>query len=190
MRSFPPFSLASKSPRRQELLKTAGFDFQVRTKEVDESFPETMPAGEVPVYLAQKKARAFALEPAEIIVTGDTVVAIGDSILNKPEDAADAKRMLRLLSGTEHQVITGVCIRNAQKEKLFSAVTQVRFKELSDAEIDFYISAYKPYDKAGAYGIQEWIGLIAVEGIEGCYNNVVGFPVSAFYREFEAFLAQ
>ncbi len=190
MRVFPPFTLASKSPRRQELLKAAGFDFQIRTKEVNEDFPDTMPAAEVPVYLAQKKAHAFELEKHEIIVTGDTVVALGNIILNKPEDEADAERMLKLLSGKEHQVITGACIRSEDKERLFSEVTAVRFKALSDEEIRYYIEQYKPYDKAGAYGIQEWIGLIAVEGIEGCYNNVVGFPVAAFYKEYRAFLAE
>lgn len=183
--ALPPFILASKSPRRKELLSSAGFQFEIRTKEVDESFPEDMPGAEVPVYLAKKKAEAFDLAQGEILVTGDTVVCKESLILNKPADAAEAKEMLETLSGSKHEVITGVCIRKDNLFHTFSEVTEVEFAELSDEIIDFYIESFKPYDKAGAYGIQEWIGLVAINGIKGCYQNVVGFPVARFFKEFQ-----
>ncbi|MFY9310875.1 MAG: Maf-like protein [Bacteroidia bacterium] len=177
--------LASKSPRRQYLLKELGLNFEVHTKDVDESFPETLKAQEIPLYLCKKKADAFEEDLADdtIVITADTVVWIEDQVLNKPENYEDAVRMLKLLSGKKHQVYTGVCLKSKHKEKSFYAQTDVYFKVLSQEEIDYYITNYNPYDKAGAYGAQEWIGYIAVEKIEGTYFNVMGLPVREVYEE-------
>ena len=177
--------LASKSPRRQFLLKELGLDFEVRTKEVDESFPETLKAQEIPLYLCQKKADAFdeELNDNTIVITADTIVWVEGQVLNKPENYEDAVRMLQLLSGKMHEVYTGVCLKSKHKTKSFYALTKVYFKELSRQEIDYYINNYHPYDKAGSYGAQEWIGYIAVEKIEGSYFNVMGLPVRELYEE-------
>lgn len=177
--------LASKSPRRQFLLKELGLDFEVRTKEVDESFPETLKAQEIPLYLCQKKADAFdeELNDNTIVITADTIVWVEGQVLNKPENYEDAVRMLQLLSGKMHEVYTGVCLKSKHKSKSFCALTKVYFKELSRQEIDYYITNYNPYDKAGSYGAQEWIGYIAVEKIEGSYFNVMGLPVRELYEE-------
>lgn len=177
--------LASKSPRRQFLLKELGLDFEVRTKEVDESFPETLKAQEIPLYLCQKKADAFdeELNDNTIVITADTIVWVEGQVLNKPENYEDAVRMLQLLSGKMHEVYTGVCLKSKHKSKSFYALTKVYFKELSRQEIDYYINNYHPYDKAGSYGAQEWIGYIAVEKIEGSYFNVMGLPVRELYEE-------
>ena len=177
--------LASKSPRRQYLLNELGLDFQVRTKEVDESFPPNLKAQDIPLYLCRKKADAFdeELNDNTIVITADTIVWIEDQVLNKPENFDDAVRMLQLLSGKMHEVYTGVCLKSKHKTKSFYALTQVYFKTLSQQEIEFYINNFNPYDKAGAYGAQEWIGYIAVEKIEGSYFNVMGLPVRELYEE-------
>ena len=177
--------LASKSPRRQYLLKELGLDFTVHTKEVDESFPENLRAKEIPLYLCKKKADAFdeELTVNTIVITADTIVWIDNQVLNKPENFDDAVRMLKLLSGKKHEVYTGVCLKSKHKTKTFYALTSVYFKELSQEEIEYYINNFNPYDKAGAYGAQEWIGYIAVEKIEGSYFNVMGLPVRELYEE-------
>lgn len=177
-----PLILASNSPRRQELLRKAGFDFEVRAKEVDESYPEETPPEDVAKYLALKKASVYDDIKDEIVITADTIVKLNDQILGKPENYEDARRMLAALSGTAHEVITGVCIKNNDKEVVLDDITRVYFKKLSDEEIDYYITNYKPYDKAGAYGIQEWIGMMGIEKIEGSYFNVVGLPVHKVYE--------
>jgi septum formation protein len=183
------FILASKSPRRQFLLKDLGLDFEAHTKEVDESFPEDLKAQEIPVYLCKKKADAFdgALNENTIVITADTIVWIDGQVLNKPENFEDAVRMLKLLSGKMHEVYTGVCIKSKNKSKAFYSLTKVYFKTLSDSEIEYYINNFHPYDKAGSYGAQEWIGYIAVERIEGSYFNVMGLPLKELYEELLAF---
>lgn len=179
--------LASKSPRRQYLLKELGLDFEFRTKEVDESFPDDLKAQEIPLYLCEKKADAFdeELNDNTIVITADTIVWLPQTneVLNKPEDFNDAVRMLQLLSGKMHEVYTGVCLKSKNKTKSFYALTKVYFKPLTLEEIEFYINNYKPFDKAGSYGAQDWIGLIAVEKIEGTYFNVMGLPVKELYEE-------
>lgn len=179
------FILASKSPRRQYLLKELGLQFDIHTKEVDESFPPHLRAQEIPLYLSKKKADAFDAELADetIVITSDTIVWIDGQVLNKPVDKADATRMLQLLSGKMHEVFTGVCLKSKHKTQSFYACTKVYFKSLSTQEIDYYITNYSPYDKAGAYGAQEWIGYIAVEKIEGSYFNVMGLPVRELYEQ-------
>ena len=179
------FILASKSPRRQQLLKELGLTFDIQTKDVDESFPPTLKAQEIPLYLCQKKADAFdgTLADNSIVITADTIVWINGEVLNKPEDHADAVRMLALLSGKMHEVFTGVCLKSKNKTVHFYAVTNVFFKHLSAEEIEYYVSNYKPFDKAGAYGAQEWIGYIAVEKIEGSYFNVMGLPLKELYEQ-------
>jgi septum formation protein len=181
--------LASKSPRRQYLLKELGVEFTVKTKDVDERFPETLKAQEIPLYLCRKKAEAFQEELTgnNLVITADTVVWVENQVLNKPENYDDAVRMLKLLSGKKHQVFTGVCLASSTKIKSFYAVTDVYFKQLSDAEIEYYIKNYNPYDKAGAYGAQEFIGYIAVERIDGSYFNVMGLPVKELYEELLVF---
>ena len=179
--------LASKSPRRQYLLKELGLDFEVRTKEVDESFPDELKAHEIPLYLCEKKAHAFdeELNDNTIVITADTVVWLPQTneVLNKPENFDDAVRMLQLLSGKMHEVYTGVCLKSKNKTKSFYALTKVYFKPLTLEEIELYINNYKPFDKAGSYGAQDWIGLVAVEKIEGTYFNVMGLPVKELYEE-------
>jgi len=179
------FILASKSPRRQFLLKDLGLDFEVRTKEVDESFADHLKAQDIPLYLCEKKAMAFdeELHDNTIVITADTIVWVEGQVLNKPENYEDAVRMLQLLSGKMHEVFTGVCIRSKTKTKTFYSRTAVYFKNLSQNEIDYYVTNYSPYDKAGAYGAQEWIGYIAVEHIEGSYFNVMGLPLRELYEE-------
>lgn len=179
--------LASKSPRRQELLKGLGITFEVRTKEVDESYSSTIKNEKVAEYLAQKKSAAFKLNTNEILLTADTIVVLGNNILNKPKDFSEAEEMLTLLSGKTHQVITGVCIKSLEKEAVFSSSTKVQFKPLSITEIKHYINSCQPFDKAGAYGIQEWIGYIGIEKLEGCYYNVMGLPLSDLYQELQGF---
>jgi len=178
------FLLASKSPRRHYLLKELGLDFEVRTKEVDESFPEQLKAAEIPLYLCEKKAAAFDEELTDntIVITADTIVWLDGHVLNKPQNFNDAVRMLQLLSGKMHEVYTGVCLKSKHKTTSFVALTKVYFKELSLEEIEFYIRNYNPYDKAGAYGAQEWIGYIAIDRIEGTYFNVMGLPVRELYE--------
>lgn len=180
--------LFSKSPRRQELLKLMGYDFEVITKEVDESYPEELLPEQVAQYISEKKAHAFDNEiDKEFLITADTIVAINGEILGKPSDAADAFRMLKLLSGKVHQVYTGVSILHQHKLLSFTDKTDVEIKELSDDEINHYINQYKPYDKAGAYGIQEWFGLVAVKAIRGSYSNVMGLPTEKLYQHLKKF---
>ena len=169
--------LASNSPRRKELLAGLGVPFEVRVlQDIDEHYPENLPVNEVARYIAKEKADAYRRIVAadELIITADTVVIVGDEILGKPMDEADAVRMLRLLSGRTHQVTTGVCLLTAEKERCFDVTTDVTFKTLTDEEIHYYVNRYRPFDKAGAYGIQEWIGYIGVTGLNGSYYNVMG----------------
>lgn len=176
--------LASNSPRRKELLSGLGVDFEVKVlKGVDESYPESLSATDVAEYIAAKKAAAYTVKDDELLITADTVVIVGRDILGKPADAADACGMLRELSGKTHQVVTGVCLTTSKEQRRFSVTTDVTFKQLSDAEINYYVDKYKPYDKAGAYGIQEWIGYIGVTALSGSYYNVMGFPVQRVYEE-------
>ncbi len=175
--------LASSSPRRQELLKAAGFNFEVKVIDTDESFPASMPVLDVAQYVAQKKANAFAEKVNdEIIITADTMVISGNQALGKPKNVAEAKLMLQRLSGKSHQVITGVCVFSKEKQVSFDETTEVLFKKLTDKEIDYYIKHFQPFDKAGAYGIQEWIGMIGIEKIIGSYYNVMGLPTHKVYE--------
>ena len=178
--------LASNSPRRKELLAGLGVPFEVRVlQDIDEHYPENLPVNEVARYIAKEKADAYRriVTADELIITADTVVIVGDEILGKPVDEADAVRMLRLLSGRTHQVTTGVCLLTAEKERCFDVTTDVTFKTLTDEEIHYYVNHYRPFDKAGAYGIQEWIGYIGVTGLHGSYYNVMGLPVQRIYQE-------
>ena len=181
--------LASKSPRRQQLLEALGINFIVQTREVDEIYPQGLKKEQVPVYLSQLKAKPFLenLKQFDLLITADTVVCLKDEILGKPKDKEEAQRMLGALSGNEHQVITGVCLSSKNKQHPFYSLTNVRFKPLTSEEIDYYISEYKPYDKAGAYGIQEWIGTIGIEHIEGSFYNVMGLPIQKLYEEIQKF---
>lgn len=176
--------LASQSPRRRELLAGLGLEFEVKTLPgVDESYPEEMPAEQVPEFIAGKKAEAYQVEGNDLLITADTLVMVDDEILGKPHDAADARRMLRLLSGKKHRVVTGVCIKTCGRSSHFSVATDVAFKVLTDNEIDYYIARYQPFDKAGAYGVQEWIGYIGVTALHGSYYNVMGLPIQRIYQE-------
>ncbi len=183
--------LASNSPRRRELLAALGLEFTVDTGTsfVEEYTPDT-PHTKVPEMMSRGKSLGFhrPLDEDELLVTSDTMVLCGTEILGKPLDKADAVRMLRMLSGREHQVITAVTIRDSKREKTFSVTSNVFFKKLSDNEIDYYIENYKPFDKAGAYGIQEWIGYIGITGIEGSFYNVMGFPTQRFFDELQDFI--
>jgi septum formation protein len=185
------FILASKSPRRAALLKELGLTFEVDGEDgIDEKFPSDLVGEDIAEYLALLKSKAYArpLTEKEILITADTIVWFKDHLLGKPRDEADARKILRELSGNTHQVFTGVCLRSANKKKTFVSATSVKFAKLSDGEINHYIQKYKPYDKAGAYGIQEWIGYIAVEEIQGSYFNVMGLPVQRVYKELLKFL--
>ena len=183
-----PLILASKSPRRQELLRQAGFSFQVQSKETDESFSADMPAEKVARYLAEKKAAAFKEElNNEILLTADTTVLIDGQVLNKPANREEAQSMLRKLSGRSHQVVSGACLLHKEEVSSFDDVTEVFFREISEQEIAYYIDSYQPYDKAGAYGIQEWIGLVAVEKIIGSFYTVMGLPVHEVYRHLKEY---
>ncbi|GAB4135252.1 MAG: Maf-like protein [Bacteroidia bacterium] len=183
------YILASKSPRRQFLLSELGIPFELKTKDVDESFPSHLKAEEIPLFLCRKKAEAFhdELSNDSIIITADTIVWVNGHVLNKPADEAEARLMLRELSGNRHEVYTGVCLKSSDKEVAFTARTDVFFKELSEGEISYYIQHFQPFDKAGSYGAQEWIGYIAVERIEGSYFNVMGLPVKELYEELSNF---
>lgn len=178
-----PIILASGSPRRQFLMREAGFDFTIDTPNVDESFPDSLPSDQVARYLAAKKAEQYRLSiNDQIIVTADTVVILDNKILNKPNDAIEAEAMLSELSGKTHLVMTGVCILSKEKEETFDDTTEVTFKNLSDQEINYYVKNYKPFDKAGAYGAQDWIGMVAIEKLSGSYFNVMGFPIHKVYQ--------
>ena len=198
--------LASNSPRRKELLAGLGFDYEVRTLQgLDESYPDGLSMEEIPQYISRKKAAAYTLNSDELLITADTIVYLDGEVLGKPADEAEAKQMLRKLSGKTHQVVTGVTLKTplnlpvkgrlAEQDSLpsreerggssisFASVSQVTFAQLSEAEIDHYVTHYRPLDKAGAYGIQEWIGYIGVTRIEGSYFNVMGLPVQRLYSE-------
>ncbi|MBI1224052.1 MAG: septum formation protein Maf [Bacteroidetes bacterium] len=182
--------LASKSPRRSQLLTQAGFHFTVKTKEVEEVFPADMHADDVAPYLAEKKAMAcadFLASDDEILLSADSVVILDEKIYGKPIDFEDAAQILRELSGKVHRVITGVCFLSNTKKRVFSEVAHVHFQLLSEEEIKYYIETYKPYDKAGAYAVQEWIGLCKVSKIEGTFSNIMGLPMESVFRELEAF---
>ena len=177
--------LASKSPRRHELLAGLNFPFEVVIHEVDELFPDGLPMEEIPVYLARLKAEPFTDELSHnaLVITADTIVWIDGAVLGKPNDYEHAAAMLRQLSGKKHVVVTGVCLTSREKQVTFSASTDVCFKDLSESEINYYLENYRPYDKAGSYGVQEWIGYIAITRIEGSYFNVMGLPVHQLYEE-------
>lgn len=184
--------LASNSPRRRELLAGLGIDFEVRTMQgIGESWPESLKGEDIPKYISQEKAAAYlpTLAPNELLITADTVVIspARNEVLGKPGDADDARRMLRLLSGQTHEVITGVTLATTQKQKTFAATSLVTFADLTDNEINYYVDHYKPFDKAGAYGIQEWIGYVGVTRLEGSYFNVMGLPVQRLYAELKSF---
>jgi len=181
--------LASKSPRRKQLMEEAGFQFEIKTREVEESYPSSIPSEKVAEYLAEKKAIGVKdfLQDDEIILTSDTTVVLGKSIFGKPKDAEDAFNILKQLSGKTHQVITGVCLLSKNKKRIFSGISKVHFEELTDSEIRYYINEFKPFDKAGAYAIQEWIGLCKVKKIEGTYSNIMGLPMPEVYRELTNF---
>ncbi|HYG14326.1 MAG TPA: Maf family nucleotide pyrophosphatase [Bacteroidia bacterium] len=183
--------LASQSPRRQQLLRDAGFKIDVVKVDVEETFPGNLVAGEIPVYLAQKKGAAYA-EPLknDVLITADTIVWLDGKVLNKPQTFDEAFVMIKSLQGKMHHVYTGVCLKSRWGTWTFCEATEVYFSEISDQDITYYINTFKPYDKAGAYGIQEWIGYRFVEMINGCYNNVVGFPVARFCKEIDKFTAQ
>ena len=183
--------LASNSPRRRELLADLGIDFQVKTlKGVDESYPHDLPVLEIAEYISRKKAHAYKSQMSadQLIITADTVVILGDEVLGKPADAADARRMLRELSGKTHKVVTGVTIATTCNIKSFSAVTDVEFAPLSDEDINYYVDHFRPLDKAGAYGIQEWIGCMGVRHISGSFYNVMGLPLHRLYCELNQFI--
>ena len=182
--------LASNSPRRKELLAGIDVQFEVRViQDIDESYPADLPTKDIAEYISHKKAAVYQqqMAPDELIITADTIVVLGNEVMGKPHDEADARRMLGELSGRTHQVITGVTLTTIQKQISFSVETDVTFKALSDSEIDYYVSHYKPFDKAGAYGIQEWIGHIGVTGLQGSYFNVMGLPVQRIYEALSNF---
>ena len=181
--------LASASPRRRELLAGLDMDFEVRTlPDVDESFPATLQGGDIPLYISKKKADAYLslMSEEELVITADTIVWLDGKALGKPVDVADARRMLREMSGKTHSVFTGVTITTKQVQRSFVACSQVTFAELTDEEIGYYIEKYRPMDKAGSYGVQEWVGYIGISGIDGSYFNVMGLPVQRLYNELKS----
>ncbi len=183
MNSNRKIILASSSPRRQYLMKEAGFDFTVEKPDVNEDFPDELPLELVAKYLAEKKAEYFRMSMKdEIIVTADTVVILKGSIMNKPADRNEAIAMLNALSGNTHRVMTGVCIISKEKEISFDDTTEVTFQHLTSKEIEYYVDEFKPYDKAGAYGAQDWIGMVAIQKITGSYFNVMGLPIHLVYQ--------
>ena len=184
--------LASKSPRRQELLKGMGVRFVTATKETPEDYP-VMPFKKVPEYLSRRKSLAFTddeLPEDYLLITADTVVIAGNEILGKPVDRADAMRMMGILSGKSHHVVTGVTVRSKNKMKTFSAISKVTFAPLDPDEMAYYVDHYKPYDKAGAYGIQEWIGYVGISGLQGSFYNVMGLPTRKLYQALKSFQKQ
>ena len=178
--------LASNSPRRRELLGGLGLSYEVVSlPEIDESYPDTLQGCEIPSYIAQKKAEAYRnlMVDDTLLITADTIVWLDGKVYGKPTDEAHARQMLRELSGRSHMVITGVAITTLEKQTVFAVESKVTFATLTDDEIDYYVTKYKPLDKAGAYGIQEWIGYIGVTGLEGSYFNVMGLPIQRLYNE-------
>lgn len=181
--------LASNSPRRRELLSGLGLEYEVKLLPgIDETYPDSLEGEEIPLYIARKKAEAYraVLQPEELVLTADTVVCIDGKVLGKPKDEEDACGMLRLLSGCAHQVITGVCLMTTTFQKSFASVTDVTFDVLSEEEIRYYVEKYRPMDKAGSYGVQEWIGFVGVTGLRGSFYNVMGLPVQRLYKELKA----
>lgn len=180
--------LGSNSPRRRELLNDMGVRFRVEAiKGIDETYPANLPVEEIPVYLARIKAEGHPLLPNELLITADTVVVLDEAVLGKPISEKDAHRMLRALSGRAHRVISGVCVSTIERVESFADTSIVHFAELSDEEIDYYIEHYRPLDKAGAYGIQEWIGNIGIQGINGDFYNVMGLPTRRLYQVLKSF---
>ena len=186
---FPKILLASKSPRRFQIFTEAGFSFGLVNIEADESFPSYLVREGVCEYLAAHKANHFQEDyQGNILVTADTIVCLGEQVLNKPENRDEAIEMLKALSGRSHEVFTGVCIRNALQSLVFHERSEVEFHPLSQKEIEYYVDHFQPYDKAGSYGVQDWMGYIGVKRISGCFYNVMGFPMSRFYRELQRFM--
>lgn len=182
--------LASNSPRRRELLKGLGLNFKAETLvDIDETYPDNLKRGEIPAYISKQKSNSYKefLNDNTLLITADTIVWLDDKQFGKPIDAEDAKRMLKQLSGNTHMVYTGVTILTKEKEKTFISASEVKFANLSNDEIDFYVNNFSPMDKAGAYGIQEWIGYIGVEAINGSYFNVMGLPIQRLYSELKEF---
>ncbi|MDG1227996.1 MAG: Maf family nucleotide pyrophosphatase [Polaribacter sp.] len=176
--------LASKSPRRQQFFKELDIDFTVQLKEVEEIYPPELKGTEITDFLADLKSQAYTnLSEKDLLITSDTIVWLDEIALGKPKNAEDAFKMLKSLSGKKHKVITSISVKSKVYHKIINDITTVTFKELSDNEINYYITNYKPFDKAGAYGIQEWIGFIAIDKLEGSYFNVVGLPVHKLYKE-------
>ncbi len=178
--------LASNSPRREELLRGIDIDFEVKVlPDIDESYPDNIPSEEIAEFVAIKKAKPYAasLHEDELLLTADTIVLLEDTVLGKPANKKEAKQMLRQLSGKTHRVITGVCLTSTKKQTSFSATSDVEFGKLTDQEIEYYVEHYSPMDKAGAYGVQEWIGYVAVKHINGSYYNIMGLPIQRVYRE-------
>ncbi|MDR1544520.1 MAG: Maf-like protein [Prevotellaceae bacterium] len=182
--------LASQSERRQNLLKGLDIDFEVKTIDsVKETYPADLQIDKVPEYLARQKAEYYLqfLEKNTLLITADTIVVADNQLLGKPKNEQEAKNMLQTLSGATHEVITGVCLTTQEQQKIFSTVTKVTFSVLNDSEINYYVKKYQPYDKAGGYGIQEWIGFVGVKKIEGSYYNVMGLPVQRIYQVLKKF---
>lgn len=187
------FILASKSPRRQQLLKDAGMEFEVVTRDFDESYPAHLKSSAIAEYLSASKAKCFSLDELrqnDVVITADTVVWCNNLVLDKPKDFNDAFNIIRMLSGNTHEVITGVTFRSLSGDHTFSETTFVTFDRLSDQEIEYYINNFRPFDKAGAYGIQEWIGITGNSTIEGSYFNVMGLPVNRLLRELRNYLSK
>lgn len=182
--------LASNSPRRKELLSGLDIPYQIKTlPDIDESYPAELEGEDIGIYIAREKAEAYrdALGKNTLLITADTIVILDGKVYGKPVDEEDAKCMLYDLSGRTHKVITGVCITTKEKQRAFGVSSEVRFAKLEDAEIEYYVSRYKPLDKAGAYGVQEWIGYVAVEYISGSYFNIMGLPIQRLYSELKRF---
>lgn len=182
--------LASNSPRRKELLQRMGVNFKVRTLfGIDESYPDSLRGEDIVCYISRNKAKAYqsSMAPNELLITADTIVYVDGEVMGKPKNAEQAKEMLHKLSGKTHQVITGVTIVTAKRTENLGVTSQVKFTNITDEEINFYVDNYLPFDKAGAYGIQEWIGIVAVEEIKGSYFNVVGLPVQRLYQKLKTF---
>lgn len=182
--------LGSNSPRRKELLSGLDIKFNVKViSGLEENYPETLDPQEIPVFLSKQKAEAYlsSLDDTMLLITADTIVWNGNAVIGKPKNRAEAIQMLRSLSGHEHHVVTGVCLTTTKKQLTFSVISSVRFASLNDEEIIYYVDKYKPFDKAGAYGIQEWIGYVGVESISGSFYNVMGLPVQRLYQELKTF---
>ncbi len=191
MNWFPQYNyiLASQSPRRKQLLEMLGVIFRIQVKEVDENYPASLTREEIPVFLSQLKAKVFQpeLKNCELLITADTIVWLDGEVLGKPKNYDDAWKMLQKLSGKKHQVISGVSLTSSKKQTSFYDISNVCFKKLQDKEIEFYLKTCKPYDKAGSYGIQEWIGTIGITSIEGSFYNVMGLPIQKLYEEIQGF---